>query len=1068
MDIFILCKKCKYTFFTFTMAITLSACSGGGSDNSTSGAGKTLNADQIAFSETIFPVLRANCSTCHSDTGNPNLVQFAHSNVAIAHSVIKSRGFVNLQSPSSSRFVERLTEEHNCWTTCNDDSSTMTTVIALWSNVLADNSNNNINTASVNAFTQSLYPLLEQYCNQCHDGSMQFAAFASPDPQTAHDVMFNQNLANLNDPANSEVVTFLSEKGHNCWSDCDQDAGKLEAAVVQWQQLITNINNGDSNNRPPVANNDNYSTKINLTLLTGNVLLNDSDPNNDTLGISNFDASSTQGGFVQNNLNGTFTYTPANGFTGIDTFGYTISDEKSGSANATVSITVTQNVTPIARRDLIKTNQNTPVIITTLLDNDISGSGDPLSISAVDNLSVKDASVILNANGSVTYTPPENFNGIDLFSYSITDGQGIATARVEVNVNTNPIAVSDAVYTYVNIDANTGSVITNDHDINGDALTISSFDQSSNQAGSISTNGDGSFTYTPPDGFTGNDKFDYIVSDGRGGAASATVFVSVINPILRDDNRFLSFLNQSAELFNESTSTATAYYRAVDPLDQRTTLDAWRVLNGFNIGADAFAVYINNNDLDFARRMFVRTDPVTGVVSSYVENYATLQDAQSETNLIATVAMEYNVAPGYDPLDPDARRYVSFYVFDGNDNRTLSADLDGRGQKFVPGLCNVCHGGRPKALVGGVYPNNGDTGAGFIPWDLDTYLFEDATASVSRAEQESQFKIFNRVVLRTNPLPAAREVIEGWYGGPTLPATSFNGGFVPAGWRTPAAPEFATQLYIQSVAPSCRACHIMQGSPLQNDIDFASYDKFISHKARIETLVYDEGTMPLAKRTWDRFWETPFLPKTMAEFMNSSKLLEDDGILSPGRPIANAGPVREAALGRVNLNGNGSVFTGGTNDFIWTFVSKPADSAAILQNTNQAGTSFIADVPGDYVAQLVVNDGLGETPPSPPAEVVIRVSGTTLGTSFVKDITPIFNICAVCHLGFDNPRFNNQQTLYDNVINFVNTDDPINSPILRKPAGQHHGGGTVQGFESAGADNYKTVLQWILEGAPDN
>ena len=193
-------------------------------------------------------------------------------------------------------------------------------------------------------------------------------------------------------------------------------------------------------------------------------------------------------------------------------------------------------------------------------------------------------------------------------------------------------------------------------------------------------------------------------------------------------------------MFAENAATARAYYRAVDPLDQRTTLEAWRQVNGFNIGADAFAVYINNNDLGFARRMFVRTDPITGVVSSYVENCATLSDALNEINLISTVAMEHTVAPGQDPLDPDGPSYSTFYVFNGNDNRDLGADLDRRSFEFLPGLCNICHGGRPKALVNGVYPDGGNVGAGFIPWDLDTYLFADAFASVSRAQQEDQLK----------------------------------------------------------------------------------------------------------------------------------------------------------------------------------------------------------------------------------------------------------------------------------------------------------------------------------------
>ena len=86
-------------------------------------------------------------------------------------------------------------------------------------------------------------------------------------------------------------------------------------------------------------------------------------------------------------------------------------------------------------------------------------------------------------------------------------------------------------------------------------MSISSFDISTVQAGSVSYNGDGTFSYSPPDDFEGNDSFDYIVSDGRGGSATATVFLAVTQPVLRDDDRFLAFLNQTSPLFDENAKT---------------------------------------------------------------------------------------------------------------------------------------------------------------------------------------------------------------------------------------------------------------------------------------------------------------------------------------------------------------------------------------------------------------------------------------------------------------------------------------------------------------------------------
>jgi len=1061
----------------------LVACGGGDGGSSSTGtdenSGKggataTLNADQQAYADTLYPILKKNCSSCHSETSNVdiNLAEFAHSNVVLAHAVVINRNLVNRDNPQLSRFVERLAvDKHFCWTSCSNDATTVANAIGRWNDLVAKTGGASETVspqASVQAFSQSVYPVVSQWCGQCHNGSTTYTAFASPDEETAHENTLTRGLADLNNPAASKLVTYLSQLQHNCWSDCAANATRMESAVQQWSQLLASQGGTTGTNRPPIAVNDVFNTSTNIPLVTGNVLLNDSDADNDTLSISTFSAVSNRGGTVTNNLDGTFYYAPPTGYAGTDSFSYSITDGKGGSDQAVVSISVTANTAPVAVDDSVKTNQNTPALINTLLQNDISASGRTLTIISVDTRSQNAGNVQLTTNNAVTYTPPSDFTGIDRFTYTVSDGVAVATGQVEVDVNAQPVAVSDAVYTYVNTTANTGNVLVNDRDTNGDTLTIISSDLSSAQAGSVTYNGDGTFTYQPANGFEGNDSFDYIISDGRGGAATATVFIAVTQPVLRDDNRFLSFLNPSSPLFNENSTSARAYYAAVDPTNQRTSLNEWRNLAGFNIGADAFAIYINNNDLGFARRMYIRTDPITGVVASYVENYNTLADAQNQTNLIATVAMEHTVAPGQNSLDPDAKRFSTFYVFGPDGRRALGADLDGRGFKFVPGLCNVCHGGRPKALINGIFPDAGDTEAGFIPWDLDTYLFSDSTASVSRANQENQFKIFNKTVLSTNPTAAQQELIEGWYGGSGLPANTFNGGFVPPGWRVPAAPGNATQLYLQVVAPACRACHNMRGNVQQSDINFNSYSKFVSYKARIERLVYDEGVMPLALRTFDRFWNNINVPETLATFLDSSKILDDNTLLTPGRTIANAGPFREAALGRILLNGNASLFTGGNSAFSWRLISRPANSLAVLQNANQADAFFIADVPGDYVVQLVVNDGISGTPPSPPGEVVIRVSPKVRPISFVSDVSPVFEQCAVCHLGFDNPRFNNLSTLYENVINFVNLDDPVKSRILTKPSGHHHNGGTIPGFETTASEKYNLILRWITEGAPDN
>jgi hypothetical protein len=75
---------------------------------------------------------------------------------------------------------------------------------------------------------------------------------------------------------------------------------------------------------------------------------------------------------------------------------------------------------------------------------------------------------------------------------------------------------------------------------------------------------------------------------------------------LRDSNRFLRFFNSDALGFREDFATGEAYYATIDPNALKTTLAAWRTANGFDLGADAEAVYQNDADLNFGRRIIPR------------------------------------------------------------------------------------------------------------------------------------------------------------------------------------------------------------------------------------------------------------------------------------------------------------------------------------------------------------------------------------------------------------------------------------------------------------------------------
>ncbi len=201
------------------------------------------------------------------------------------------------------------------------------------------------------------------------------------------------------------------------------------------------------------------------------------------------------------------------------------------------SFTVLVKGTPVAVDDAVTTNEDTSVVIS-VLDNDSDPDGDILTI--ISNTNPSNGTVVLNEDGTFTYTPNANYNGPDSFEYTISDGNGgTDTATVTITVvpvNDAPVAVDDSASTNEDTPV-TVSVLDNDSDIDGDVLTVVSTTTPSN--GTVVINDNGTITYTPNENFNGTDSFDYTISDGNGGTATATVTITVnaVNdaPVAVDD-----------------------------------------------------------------------------------------------------------------------------------------------------------------------------------------------------------------------------------------------------------------------------------------------------------------------------------------------------------------------------------------------------------------------------------------------------------------------------------------------------------------------------------------------------
>jgi gliding motility-associated-like protein len=136
------------------------------------------------------------------------------------------------------------------------------------------------------------------------------------------------------------------------------------------------------------------------------------------------------------NEDGTITYTPAPDFNGEDSFTYTVSDGNGGTATATVTITVNPiNDAPIANDDVATVDEDNSVTVS-VLDNDSDVDGDGLTV--VSTTDPSNGSVVINEDGTITYTPDPDFNGEDSFTYTVSDGNG-GTATATVTITVNPV-----------------------------------------------------------------------------------------------------------------------------------------------------------------------------------------------------------------------------------------------------------------------------------------------------------------------------------------------------------------------------------------------------------------------------------------------------------------------------------------------------------------------------------------------------------------------------------------------------------------------------------------------------
>jgi hypothetical protein len=246
-----------------------------------------------------------------------------------------------------------------------------------------------------------------------------------------------------------------------------------------------------------------------------------------------------------NPANGKLSYLPLEGFNGVDTITFTVTDDDTAggdpltSPEATLTLTIIPvNDTPSADGQALETDEDEPLAIQ-LTGTDGDGELEQtLTFAVVDPPQHGTLSGLDPATGEVLYTPDPDYHGPDSFTFTVTDDDSAggdpltspaATIQIEVLSVNDPVTAGDDTAS-VEEDSQENEIDWQANDSTapdgGEVLSIVAFTEAAH--GDVSTDGERLF-YTPEVDFVGVDTFTYTVEDGHGGSATATVSVQVLD-----------------------------------------------------------------------------------------------------------------------------------------------------------------------------------------------------------------------------------------------------------------------------------------------------------------------------------------------------------------------------------------------------------------------------------------------------------------------------------------------------------------------------------------------------------
>ena len=387
--------------------------------------------------------------------------------------------------------------------------------------------------------------------------------------------------------------------------------------------------------------------------VNGNLSTNDQVPAGTSYGQPALNSNNPIGATITINSNGTYIFKAIN----TGTYTYYIPTcahgQTSGCPLTPLVITVVDPLIntnpPIANIDIASTTANTPVTTNVLANDKASNSGGSLNPASLSIASPpKHGVVLVNKDGSLTYTPTAGYTGVDSLTYSVCDNSSptpfCKTAVVYYTVNAaslnNVTTASDDFANTKEQSSVSGNVLSNDKNTAGATLKVTSIPTVPATKGQLQMNTDGSYVFTPTAGFTGTLDLVYTVCGGTPEVCVNATLHILVEPILRKKVLDITKVANSAKMNLDGSFNVDFIIKT-----KNLTTD---YIDSILVKDDLTKVFTNIRGLSIVSVIvsgkLVRNKNYDGILNTDLLSIESALDANKEDSIILTINVANNLS----------------------------------------------------------------------------------------------------------------------------------------------------------------------------------------------------------------------------------------------------------------------------------------------------------------------------------------------------------------------------------------------------------------------------------------